>query len=242
MGTLRERLRAATAETPLERPLRRLNRVVSRTAARDHRDGEHLRAVLAGVLRRDADCIDVGAHEGVVLREILRCAPDGRHLAFEPIPLLAQRLAATFPDVEVRAAALSDVAGKAEFAWVQGDPQQSGLRDRGGRGTAIEVDVVRLDDALPVDYAPSLIKIDVEGAEVRLLRGAVQTLSRYQPVVVFEHGIGGADVFGDTSGELWDLLAGAGLRIYDLDGAGPYSRDQFEAVFTEPIWNFLART
>jgi hypothetical protein len=30
------------------------------------------------------------------------------------------------------------------------------------------------------------------------------------------------------------------MRIFDLDGDGPYSRGRFEATFTEPIWNFLA--
>ncbi len=31
------------------------------------------------------------------------------------------------------------------------------------------------------------------------------------------------------------------MRIYDLDGRGPYSRQEFVNVFEQPIWNFLAR-
>ena len=53
-------------------------------------------------------------------------------------------------------------------------------------------------------------------------------------------GIGGADLYGSKPGELFDLLAECGLRIFDLEGDGPYTRDHFEAVFAEPIWNFLA--
>ena len=58
--------------------------------------------------------------------------------------------------------------------------------------------------------------------------------------MIFEHGVGGADLYGSKPGEVWDLLDAAGLRIFDLEGDGPYTRDRFEAVFTEPIWNFLA--
>ena len=84
------------------------------------------------------------------------------------------------------------------------------------------------------------MKIDVEGAELLVMRGAAETLGRHKPFVIFEHGIGGADLYGSKPGEVFDLLSDAGLRIFDLEGDGPYTRDGFEAVFTEPIWNFLA--
>jgi Methyltransferase FkbM domain len=104
----------------------------------------------------------------------------------------------------------------------------------------IAVQTERLDDVLDDSYVPTLIKIDVEGAELGVLRGAVETLHRHRPVVVFEHGLGGADLYDTHPTELFDLLDGAGMRIFDLDGVGPYSCEQFEATFVEPIWNFLA--
>jgi hypothetical protein len=85
-----------------------------------------------------------------------------------------------------------------------------------------------------------LIKIDVEGAEVNVMRGAAATLERHRPHVVFEHGVGGADLYGSASGELFDLLDGAGLRVFDLEGNGPFTRTRFEEQFTEPVWNWLA--
>ena len=61
-------------------------------------------------------------------------------------------------------------------------------------------------------------------------------------MVIFEHGVGGFERYGAPPGELHDLLVGdCGLRIFDLAGEGPYSRARFEEVFTEPIWNFVAR-
>lgn len=213
---------------------------------RYQRDAHAMRVLLTSVLRPDSSAIDVGAHAGVVLREIVRVAPHGRHLAFEPIPKRHVQLQAAFPGVDVRQAALSDTAGRAEFSYVTDDDGYSGLRLRRDLGPAaasveqIQVSVARLDDELPQGFAPALIKIDVEGAEVNVLRGALETLHRHRPVVIFEHGAGGADLYGATSGELHDLLTGAGFRIFDLDGDGPYHRARFEALFTEPVSNYVA--
>jgi FkbM family methyltransferase len=215
-------------------------------ARRELRDEHALDVVLSAVLRADSGAVDVGANEGAVLESIVRIAPGGRHIAFEPIPELYERLAQRFPDVDVRRVALSDAAGDAEFAHVLDAPAYSGLRERGdlpagaGEVRRIEVRTERLDDALPEGYAPALVKIDVEGAELQVMLGAVQTLERHRPFVLFEHGAGGADLYGAQPQQVFDLLDGVGLRIFDLDGSGPYSRERFQETFTEPIWNFLA--
>jgi hypothetical protein len=104
----------------------------------------------------------------------------------------------------------------------------------------VSVRTERLDDVLADGPPPALIKIDVEGAELGVLKGAVETLQRHRPHVLFEHGAGGADLYGTTPVEVFDLLDAVELRIFDLDGSGPYSRGRFEATFTQPIWNFLA--
>ncbi|HZV73087.1 MAG TPA: FkbM family methyltransferase [Conexibacter sp.] len=210
------------------------------------RDEHAMRVVLATALRRDGNAIDVGANRGDTLDMILAVAPDGRHVAYEPIPGLAEQLAARYPGVDVRNAACSDEAGNAEFTHVLNAPAMSGLRQREdlpAHAAEVERFTVRLDkldEALPEGYVPSLVKIDVEGAELLVMRGAAETLARHRPYVIFEHGVGGADLYGSKPGEVFDLLDGCGLRIFDLEGDGPYTRDRFEAVFTEPIWNFLA--
>jgi FkbM family methyltransferase len=210
------------------------------------RDEHAMRVALATALRHDGNAIDVGANQGDTLELILAVAPAGRHIAYEPIPGLAADLVARYPGVDVRNAACSDEAGSAEFTHVVNAPAMSGLRQRedlpahAGEVERIPVRLDKLDDALPEGYVPSLIKIDVEGAELLVMRGAAETLARHRPFVIFEHGIGGADLYGSKPGEVWDLLDGAGLRIFDLEGDGPYSRDRFESVFAEPIWNFLA--
>lgn len=210
------------------------------------RDEHAMRVVLATALRHDGNAIDIGANHGDTLELILAVAPDGRHIAYEPIPGLAQQLTTRYPQVDVRNAACSDEAGTAEFTHVLNAPAMSGLRQRADLPAhahdvkRITVQLDKLDDALPDGYVPSLVKIDVEGAELLVMHGAAETLARHRPVVIFEHGIGGADLYGSRPGELFDLLSECGLRIFDLEGDGPYTRDGFEAVFSEPIWNFLA--
>jgi FkbM family methyltransferase len=225
--------------------LKRLRAVGSPGLRRDLRDHAALRLIFAALLRPDSHVVDIGANHGSVLAEFVRLVPDGRWLAFEPIPALHAELTVAFPGVDVREVALSDSPGEARFQHVVSADGYSGLRRRTYPGPVdvqeITVRTARLDDELPVDFSPALIKIDVEGGELGVLRGARETLETHRPVVVFEHGQGAAEHYGTTSAEVWDVLDGAGLRVFDLAGVGPYSRDQFEAAFTRPIWNWLAR-
>lgn len=205
------------------------------------RDDLATQAVLSAVLRSDSHVIDVGAHRGDVLEQVIRLCPNGRFLAYEPIPDLARELAAKFPDATVRQAALSDETGNTTFQHVLHQPAYSGLLLRAdipgeGQVEPIKVELRRLDDDLPNEFRPAVIKVDVEGAEVRVLRGATETLHRFRPIVIFEHGH--SDLYDTTSDELWDLLTECGYRIFNMEGAGPYSLDQFRTP--APEWNFLA--
>jgi FkbM family methyltransferase len=218
------------------------------SARRDRRDNDALVLLLASALSPESSAIDVGANTGRVLDDIVRLAPLGRHLAYEPIPDLHSDLVRRFPSVDVRLCALSDEAGESDFVHVTSHPGYSGLRERSypGRETLehLRVRTERLDDVLPDGLVPALIKVDVEGAEGGVFRGAAETLERHRPLVIFEHGKGAAQAYGTTPREIHGLLAErAGLRIFDLDGAGPYSLDEFEETFERGTrWNFFARS
>jgi FkbM family methyltransferase len=240
----RARLLAVTDQLGATERLKSAHRAVNAVARRDHRDNEALRLLMTFTLRPDSCCVDVGAHRGGVLRDIVRLAPAGRHIAYEPLPVLAAELAASFPAVDVRNAAVGAKPGEVTFSHVLSDPMLSSLHDRGHAETELEHITVRLDaldESLPEDFVPTLIKVDVEGAELGVFQGAIETLRRHRPVVAFEHGVGGADNFGTTPDDVHDLLVGeCGMRIFDMDGTGPYDRVTFDAVFTKPIWNFVA--
>jgi FkbM family methyltransferase len=214
--------------------------------ARDKQDMEHLRLLLAFTLSASSNCIDVGAHAGDVLRGILKCAPNGRHIAYEPLPHLYEQLVRDFPQVDVRLAALSNKAGEASFTHVKSNPGYSGFKQRTYPGKEeLELVLVRvepLDTSLPEGYVPSLIKIDVEGGEQQVIEGAIRTITAHKPIVIFEHGRGAAEHYGTGPSDIFNLFCErAGLRIFDLDGNGPYSQEEFSNTFQRgDRWNYVA--
>lgn len=240
----RQRIKRFSRTVGFDEPLRKAYVAVDRERRRNAKDDEHLRVALAVALEADSNCIDVGAHAGDVLRDMVRLSPRGRHLAFEPLPDFQAELRRRFPQVEVHGLALSDRAESTTFAHVVSDPGYSGLRRRPYPGEPeveeIPVQTARLDDVLPGGYVPRFIKIDVEGAELQVMRGALDTLRRHRPTVYFEHSSAACAAYDATSREVYDLLTGeGGLRVFDVDGNGPLSA----AEFTGPqrVWNFIAR-
>lgn len=213
---------------------------------RDLLDNQRIAMILAFTLGPDSNCIDVGCHKGEMLADMLRLAPDGRHLAFEPIPYMYDALRQRFPGVEVHQSALSNKKGDAEFKHVTDLPGYSGLRERSyPHDVAIDTITVRterLDDVVPESWAPALIKIDVEGAEQLVIEGALETIRTHRPTVIFEHGLGASDHYGTRPSDMYRLLHDeAGLRIYDLDGNGPYSLSGFENEYSKgELWQWVA--
>ena len=242
--TVRRRIVAAARRVHLEPQLRRAQLALSYERRRDWEDNRRIEALLAATLTATDNCIDVGASEGDILRHMLRHAPQGAHVAFEPLPELAGALAAAFPSVDVRECALYDTAGTLPIHRVRRSHWHSSLRPMGRPPRDLDrflVAVRRLDDELPDGYAPALIKIDVEGAEGGVLGGAQRTLQRHRPIVVFEHGKH-AEHFPRRTADVFATLSGAGLRVFDIDGDGPYDLSGFEAqARAGRLWTFVAR-
>jgi FkbM family methyltransferase len=205
---------------------------------RDGLDTTNMRRLVSFLLGPDDNAVDVGSNHGSLLAEMVRVAPAGRHVAFEPIPELAAELRARFPNVDVREAAASNHVGEATFSHVRAADGWSGLKFRplptGDDGDVVEITVrlEPLDESLDPDIRPALVKIDVEGAEQQVIEGALGTLRRHRPTLIFEHGLGSANVFGTEPDDVFRLLVDeAGYRIFDLDGNGPYDLDEFKRVY-----------
>jgi FkbM family methyltransferase len=180
---------------------------------------------------------------------MLRAAPEGRHWAIEPLPDLAAQLRREFPNVTVVEAALSDTAGTSTFHYVVSDPAYSGLKRRRYDRPDPEVSLInvrteRLDDIVPAEQKIQLIKIDVEGGELGVMRGAQRILEQ-RPYVIFEHGLGAADYYGTSPEMIFDLLSRCELSISLLHGwlAGkpPFDRSGFLQTFERgQYWIYLA--
>ncbi|OSC28840.1 methyltransferase [Mycobacterium vulneris] len=116
-------------------------------------------------------------------------------IAFEPRPAQARDLASMLKAVgaaaRVEAVALSDKRGTTSMRVVASEPGRSTIDSKnalsdvnGSEVQSIDVPVTRLDDLHLDDIG--MIKIDVEGHELAVLRGASKTLVRNRPVVLLE--------------------------------------------------------
>lgn len=203
--------------------------------------------VIRKVCRPDSNCVDVGCHKGEILDLLLQAAPQGLHYGFEPIPVLFENLKAKYAghqNCRLLDIALSDQPGTSSFNYVVSNPSYSGLLKRrydrpNEEDTLITVRTERLDDLLPRSQRVDLIKIDVEGGEMLVLRGAVETLAHWKPVVIFEHGLGASELYGSSPEQLFDLLSGCGLSISLLDrflkNQPPLSQEDFARQYYQRI-------
>jgi FkbM family methyltransferase len=182
---------------------------------------------------------DVGANVGFFTVLAARMVGEGGHvLAFEPIAATAQlaheaALRSGLADrVEVRTEAVGAEAGTARMCSVAAGGIWSHMRSvRDPHPLTIEevdVPLVSLDDVVAAGAPPpDVMKLDVEGAEGDVLRGAKRLLAEHRPIVVCE--------MHDTNDEVADLLEAAGYWLEPLDGAVPVRQAGPSHVLARPL-------
>jgi FkbM family methyltransferase len=214
-------------------------------ARQAQREAVGIDAVLAAALGGGAATyVDVGSNRGQVLREAVRVAPRARHIAFEPISALASEIARAFPSVDCRRKALAASTGTAEFCHFTQLDGWSGLRrnpeisDERGKPELIMVEVSTLDAEL-AGVTPTVIKIDVEGAELAVLEGGREVLAEARPLLIFEHVPATAALYGDAPDAVWSLLEELGYEAFSATGDGPFTRASF--LQSTSVVNWLAR-
>jgi FkbM family methyltransferase len=209
--------------------------------------------ILKQLLKSDSNCVDVGAHKGEILDLFMRFSPSGHHYAFEPIPALFQELKSNYSTkAEIFPYALAEHAHTTTFNLVLDDPAYSGLKKRqykteNTRVEQIEVEVRRMDEVIQdTSRKITLIKIDVEGGEFDVLKGAVEILKRDKPALIFECGKGASDYYGTRPEEIFGFLQDLNYTITTLKGFDkkdyPLDQEGFANHFnTGSEYYFLAR-
>jgi FkbM family methyltransferase len=172
-------------------------------------------------LPHDGQAIDVGAHVGMLTIPMARAvAPLGTVDALEPFPSNAAALRRTIVanslevTVQVHEAAADSSTGTAQF--VAGANGQLGalVGPESAPASAIEVATVCLDDIRPPGSRIDVVKIDAEGAELRVLAGMRRIIADNPGlVVVAEFGPSHLRARGVTTKEWFEAFAQAGLRV-----------------------------
>jgi len=177
--------------------------------------------------------VDVGANEGQFVNAVRRLVPLQSVYAFEPQAACKGELGralAGIPQTSLHIAAVGGRDGETGFYVTNNSKMSSTLRpreqiaadyDAGDFGVAkgLTVPIVRLDSCVPPEVGVSLIKIDVQGAEMEVLKGGTATLRRAEAVLMEinyqDHYIGSASFH-----DVYMQLRGLGYRLGAV--SGPY--------------------
>lgn len=178
--------------------------------------------VYAEVVRPGDTVVDAGANWGVHALYLARLVGQSGHVhAFEPHPQVVEELRwhverNGLSQVSIHACGLLDRAG--EIPFVLGENSKTshvtGTHDHGA-GRQIIVPCLTLDEVMEKQSLSSLrlMKVDVEGAEGRLLKGAEKTIRRFRPHLVVELHNPEQDM------EVARLLSAWNYRIQRVDGS-----------------------
>lgn len=193
------------------------------------------RMVMRGVIRPGDVAFDIGANIGVhtVLISAL-IGPSGRVFAFEPNSDLAPALRRTvdpLPNADAFVIALSDENREAtlfvpEFNLMASLANWTKPQHAAGEVRSVACAMRRLDDLVEAGTIPlpDFVKCDVEGAELKVFRGARSVLDRVgAPVVLFEVNAGAAAGFGQgvaDAKEFLSELSAPGYHFLSIEADG----------------------
>lgn len=172
-------------------------------------------------------CVDIGANTGpVTLLLAKQTGPTGKVLSIEPGPPYYRRLLTNLDlnpglkkIVTTVNMGVSDSDGTLLWAVDPEHPWNAGLLNV-TEGTSVKV--TTLDACIQqlgwtrLDF----VKIDVEGMELEVLKGSLETLRKFRPIVLFET----MEIFRQSRGfdiflEMENLLKSLNYKLYDLTEA-----------------------
>lgn len=179
---------------------------------------------IAQKLLQEGDVVlDVGANVGLVARQFARyVGAAGKVLAFEPdikTSAYLKRNVRKLPQVEVHEIALSDANETASFYLDPRSGTSNSLAVREVTGDVVTVSCETLDHFLtrhPFDRI-ALIKIDVEGAESKILRGMEETLKNHPETrIILEFDPHNQEMAGVNPADFLSQIHALGLEIFVL--------------------------
>lgn len=153
--------------------------------------------------------IDVGTHIGSIVAAVAHNDRSIKIVAIEAIPEKANNLRRKFPAIEIHACAAGEQQGEAAFYVNTRASGYSSLnKPANGNGSflqEIRVPIRRLDELVSSSGGIDAIKIDVEGAELGVLRGCVKIIDASRPSIMFES-VPDENSLGYTKEAMWQFF------------------------------------
>lgn len=138
---------------------------------------------------------DIGANAGYFTLLGSKSASKGYVIAFEPVPenvdIIEKHISANrIRNIRVESMAISDLSGEVEFA-IEKENANSHIADinishaKSSPRTLFKVKMMKLDNYVEeTKLKPNVLKVDVEGAEMKVLNGAINTLKNERPICI----------------------------------------------------------
>lgn len=188
---------------------------------------------------------DVGANIGFFsLIAARRVGAEGHVYAFEPVPrnVVAIRRSAQLNDlamIRVFSEAVGAKTGRAELLLAHhiGGAALASVGAPPDMRGRMQVDVVTLDDAVTRRglRPPSLVKIDVEGAEIDVLRGMTEIMRRFRPKIIYEVDDATREGLACKARNIAAFMTGAGYTLALLPACYRDEDWHVEHVFACPM-------
>ena len=193
-----------------------------------HETGTYEKGILSFLQSnlRKGDCfVDVGANIGLMSIFASNCVGnEGQVLAYEAHPKTAELLKENIGlnqllNIQVCQYALGSEEGQTKIYdnW-QINRGGASLIVKTNDSVAFDIDIHQLDNKIPANLQPKVIKIDVEGFELEVLKGASETIKRFQPILIVEFSEIRENVH-ESASQLVEIIKTFGnYRFYKLKG------------------------
>lgn len=187
----------------------------------------HIRKCLNVLLEPGAVYFDVGAHIGFhAAFAAYRVGPQGQVFAFEADPVVYERLVrnlSQFSWAQTMNAAVWEQRGSVTFdrsstPYESGWGRVSRVRDSKGRDRVI-IPSVAIDDLTQKLKLTrwDVMKLDAEGSELAVLRGAQSALGKFRPIIIFEINTSLLEQSGDPPLRVAEFLLERGYHLFRLE-------------------------
>jgi FkbM family methyltransferase len=205
--------------------------------------------VLVGLdrMRNDTTVVaDIGANIGLHSFCLKSLYPEMQIIAFDPSPYSWKYMELSvkynkIQNVRIEKIALSDKNGTIDlFNWGQEssyDSLENTGRVVGVKPNIINVPVARLDDIKDLPRV-TVIKMDCEGAELSILKGAKQLLLNNKPLILLEFNKYNMQPFNVNSEQIFTFMSEIDYSIYNLDLI-KLNQETFNALLNSKIENFI---
>jgi FkbM family methyltransferase len=184
--------------------------------------------VVARFVKPGMSVLDIGANVGAITFALAKAVgPTGHVVAFEPGPPIFAKLQQNLrinpglTTVEAHMLGVADVEGKLMWQESQSDPGNASIHWIDTQRPVQSVEVTTIDAFTERANLAAIhfIKIDVEGMELKVLKGGAESIRRHRPAIYFESSLCDEEQRTAARG-IEDLLGSMGYRLYKVGAKG----------------------